>query len=320
MLVLALGLVVILMLEARKPEYYAWFWAADEKAAASSAGEGGAGEDRRVDTRLLPENQEARIPGTFISPAPPAPEETSSSRYFPGVKPSYLKSIRDNRPLGSSEWDTWLHLFDVLKRSSEPALQEACTGRVSFIQLFEQSKEYRGELVRTGGTLRRAHPAKTPRNDYGLTGYYQTWLSPADHPADPIAVWCLHLPEGFPQGMQIAEEVEVTGFYLKLWAYKAADGTVRRAPLILARTVDWHKRPPAAAPPRRDPVFLFLVVAGAVALAVLAAVFIYQRTAMRSPHRLETLVRQRGLGGGDASSDVGAALSELANAEETRSP
>lgn len=288
-LVLMLGLVVIFAWEARNPDYYRWLWAQAE-------------------------NEEA--PGTFRSPAPVAPEETAPSRYFPGVEPSRLKSIRDNKPLGLSEWNAWLHLFDVLRKNEEATLEQASTGRVSFVQLFEQSGEYRAELVTTGGIVRRAHPAKTPKNEYGLSDYYQVWLWPADHPNDPIAVWCLHLPKGFPIGMTMAEEAEVTGFYFKLWAYKAADGKVLRAPMLLARTVRWRKKPEVARAPPQGPLPLALMIAGAAAFAVLATVYVFYRTGNQGLARVESLPGRSTLQDADSSPDVGATLQQLADSED----
>jgi hypothetical protein len=313
-LVLMLGVVVILALEARKPEHYQWLLALDERGGGSAEG-GVAPDDRPIDTRVPPERESQEIPGTFLSPAPPKPDEATPSRRFPGVRPSLLRSVRDDRLLGPSEWDAWMHLFQVLEESDEAALAEASTGPVSFVQLFEQSSEYRGELVTTRGTIRRAHRTKTPRNDYGLSEYYDTWLQPADHPTDPIVVWCLHLPEGFPTGMEVAEEVEVTGFFFKLLAYKAADGKILRAPLLLARTLHWRKPPEEAKTPPRGPWPLVLMIAGAALFALLATRYVYSRTGKGETSRLESLVRKGMSRDLENESDVGAALERLTDSE-----
>jgi len=285
-LVLMLGLVGLFALEARDPDHYRWLFAQGRN-----------------------------------GPALPAPVESGKaaeagpSRHFPGVEPGLVASIRDNRPLERPEWDTWLHFFDVLETNDEATLQEASAGRVSFVQLFEQSKEYRGELVTTGGIVRRAHPAKTPENDYGISDYYQVWLWPADHPNDPMTVWCLHLPEGFPIGMEMAEEAEVTGLYFKLWAYKAPDGKVLTAPMLLARTIHWRKKPVVAEAPSRSPLPLGLLVVGAAAFAVLATVYIYYRTSTAGPARAASLLKHDSRRGAEPA-DVGAVLQQLADAED----
>ena len=318
-LVLMLGLVVIVALEARKPEHYQWLLGDVETQVGPSADGQRSAANRPVDTRVLADDQPPEIPGTFISPAPVKPEATATSRFFPGVQPELLSSIRDNRPLGPSEWDAWLHLFDVLDNNEEASLRSASTGRVSLVQLFEQSKEYRGELVTSSGILRRAHSAKTPRNDYGLTDYYQIWLWPDDHPNDPITVWCLDLPEGFPTGMEIAEEAEVTGFYFKLWAYKAADGKVLRAPMLLAKTIHWRNKVEAADSSSQGPLPLALIIAGAAVFAVLATMYVYYRSRGPEPSQAESLLRRGTLRDVKTSADVSASLQQLADSEDTPS-
>lgn len=309
MFVLMLGLVLMLILEARNPNHYAWLSAGGDPKADGSV------DDRRIDTRVFspPEDE---IPGVFLSPGPGGRSEPAPSRYFAGVDPSYLDAIRDNRPLGVSEWDAWLHCFDVLQRADEAALRSAATRDVGYLQLLEQSKEYRGELVTTTGVIRRAHPAKTPRNEYGLADYYQTWLWPNDHPEDPIVVWCLHLPDRFPLGMEIEEDAEVTGFYFKLWAYKSADGTVRRAPMLLARTIHWHRRPEVTRAPPTDRSSLALMILGAAAFAVLGTAWVYYRTRRAAPIRMERLPDGQTLRDADTTPDVAATLQQLAEPKE----
>jgi len=310
LLVLTLGLVVVLTLEARNPEHYRWLLAEGPGEEDGSAG------TRPVDTLVRGEPAVEEIPGTFRSAGPVDEEEEESSRYFPGVRPSRLKSISDNKPLGLSEWDAWLHLFDVLNKTSETTLQQASTGRAGFVQLFEQSSEYRGELVTVEGIIRRAHPAKTPKNDHGLEDYYQTWLWPNDHPNDPIVVWCLHLPDGFPIGMEMAEEAEATGFFFKRWAYKAADGNMRRAPMLLARTVHWRKRSEASSSVPEGPLPLVLMIAGAAAFGALTAVYVYRRTRRRGPSRVASPEALGALGDVETTPDMGVLLRQSADSEE----
>lgn len=319
-LVLTLGLVLFLVFEARKPKYYQWIVAPDRGGEDPPAVGKASSDDRQIDTRVPPDPRTEEFPGTFFSPEPPDPDQATPPRYFPGVKPSYLKSVRDNRLLGPSEWAAWMHLFHVLEQTDEPTLERASSGRVSFVQLFEQSSAYRGELVTTAGTIRRAHPAKTPKNEHGLTDYYQAWLQPVDHPADPIAVWCLRLPKDLPTGMEIAEDVEVTGFYFKLLAYKAADGKIRRAPMLLARNVRWKKKPAVVEVPRPGPIRLLWMIAGSAAFAVLATAYVYYRTRAPAPARREFPARRRTVPGGDASSDVVDALQRFADTETDRGP
>ena len=320
LLVSALGLVGILAFEAHNPEHYRWLLAEGPSEAGSATPGESSPAAGPIDTRLRPGGPDDEIPGTFVSPPAAPPEQGTSSRYFPGVRPGLLESIRDNKPLTPSEWEAWLHLFDVLEKSNEATLVKASTGPATLVQLFEQSSEYRGELVTTRGTVRRAHLARPPRNEYDLSAYYQTWLWPEDQPDEPITVWCLELPEGFPLGMEIAEEAKVTGFYFKLWVYKSAAGEVRRAPLLLARTIHWRPKPPPAHASPQGPFPLLLMFAGAAVFAVLATMYVYYRTRMTGPSPPESRLRKDRAEDPGSTPDVGASMQQLAESDQTPDP
>ena len=284
-LVMLLGLVVMAAVKARDADNYRWFFAL-----------GGAGSVRpvddpgeapvSVDTRVHPVPQADMIPGTFISPGPTVHSEETSSRYFPGVKASYLSSIRDDSPFGSDESDAWFHLFELLGKTDPAELRAASTGRVSFIQLFRQPDEYRGELVTIRGTVVRAHRLAAPDNDHDIDGYYQTWIRPADNRHYPMVAYVLELPGRFPTGMQISAEVEITGFFFKRWAYQAQD-TLRSAPVVLARSVEWQEPPAPVLEEDIGPASILLAIVGSTLFAVLVAWLAYRRTTGRGPSQRE---------------------------------
>ena len=313
LLVAALGLVGILLFEARKPEHYRWLLADGPSEAGSPSRDASPTAVSPIDSprAASPEDQ---IPGRFVSPSA-APEPGESSRYFRGVKPDLLESIRDDKPLGPSEWGSWLHLFDVLQKTDEATLAKASSGPATWVQLVEQSDDYRGELVTTRGIVRRAHLASTPENEYGLSAYYQTWLWPEDQPNEPITVWCLELPEGFPLGMEIAEEAEVTAFFFKRWPYKGGDGELRAAPLLFARTIHWRATPPPAQPAPQGPFPLLLMFAGAAVFAVLATMYIYYRTRATGSVPGESFLRKDRFEAPTSRSNVGASMRQLAESD-----
>jgi hypothetical protein len=203
----------------------------------------GTQKDVVIDTRVAEKPQPSEIPGTFLSPLPQerTPEKPAPSRYFRGVMASYLESVHDDCPFRESEKDAWFNLLDVLNKTDEATLQKASIGRVTFVQLFRQSEEYRGDLVTVRGVLRWAHRVTAPKNDCGIKNYYQTWITPDDNPGNVEAIYCLRLPQGFSTGKDLHEPVEVTGFYFKRWNYRAKD-TLRNTPVILAQTINRQER------------------------------------------------------------------------------
>ncbi len=272
-MVLALGLVVVIAREVR----YGPSVGSALQALLNQPSEEGAPKTTDVDTRLKTYRPENSIPGAFISPREVQPPAEPSEGLFPGVNPVYLSAVRDDSFFRAAERDAWFHLLQILAKTEPAELSRASAGRVSFVQLFQQSTDYRGRIVRLKGTVRRASPMTSPKNDYGIERYYQLWLSPDDNPSSPIVLFCLELPEGFPTGMTLAERAEVEGFYYKRLAYEAAD-TLRTAPTVLARGIQWHPAPksqPIGPPAPGSPWMVFGV---ALVLSTALATYVYWRT------------------------------------------
>ena len=280
MLVLGLGLVAVLMMEVRDPKTIAvlsMFFDTPAEDEAEPTGK----EEEPINPRehLQSKRRKSEIPGTFISPAPLDDTIDESGRYFPGVRPGYFDAIKDDLPLrGSEEHYPWFHLLGVLDGADEEALRKASTGRATWAQLFRQSDQYRGELVTIVGTVRRAHYVKSPENDAHIEGTNQLWVFPEDNPGEPIVVYSIYLPKGFPMGMKIAEEATVTGFFFKRWVHGAGDD-VSVSPLTLSRTIDWKKRPPKPVESNPfDPADLIGVIVGALAICALVIFRVYRQT------------------------------------------
>jgi len=269
LLVLMLGAVVVAVSEARRPERWQWLWGLD-----GQGREFGLKVDEPPETRLVEKNRlEEDFPDTFTS-RPPGRDVKKVKRYFPGVVPEYLNEVEDDTVFRGVERDAWFHLFEILKRADEATLTKGATCRVSFLQLFGQSNEYRGDLVTVGGIARRVHLLAAPKNDYGVGEYYQVWVTPYDNPSSVMVVYVLLLPKGFPTGFDLAENVEIVGFYFKRWVYNAQDG-IRTAPVLLARTLQWDQKLPF---PIEAPIsltsFVFVVLVSILLTAVFMVVFV----------------------------------------------
>lgn len=244
-----------------------------------------------IDNRLIPKQKEdpsGAILVTKVEEGPPERREESSSAGL-GQKPilsdAQLETVQDDSPLRRAEMEAWRRLLQVLHETEESELRKRSEGLVSYGQLFQQSKAYRGRLVTLRGQLRRALRAGMPRNSWGQEHYYQTWLQPADQPANPVQIYCLQLPEGFPLGMEIDETVEVTAFYFKRAVYQAQDG-LRTTPTLAAKTVRWLPRQSLV--PNQEPLTgipLVLLVAVVGLLGIATAVVMYYR--VRPKQRFE---------------------------------
>jgi hypothetical protein len=162
----------------------------------------------------------------------------------------FLDSIRDNTVFRGGEKDAWFRMLEQLNERDLPTLRRQSTGYVGFLQLYKQPTAYRGKLVTVAGTIRLGYYVEAPQNLYGIRGYYVFWLKPAGAKS-PIVVYCLEIPDGFPDVAKLEREgerppldepAEFTGYFFKRWAYRAQDDT-RLAPLILAKMPRWERRP-----------------------------------------------------------------------------
>ena len=250
MLVASLGLVLFLMNEARKSEN--WKWLADLDSARQA--------------KPLPpgaEGRETAEDGTPIKPLPDFDRDT-------------LKAVRDDTTFRDEEQAAWFGLLCVLKDADPRALAKASLGKITYVQLFDQPNVYRGKPVTLGGVIRRARYWEAPKNDFGIDGYYRAVLDPDDDSGNPIIVYVLRLPDGFPIGKDIAANVTFTGYFFKRWVYQSGNG-LRTAPVVLAKTFAWTPSEPETPASRESPSPV-LVITGGLLIAGIIIFMAYRRT------------------------------------------
>jgi len=228
-----------------------------------------------IDTRLQAVSDDGSPPDAVFMPRDVRPPEDTTGDYFPGVRPGYLDKVRDDAFFRPQETEAFYHLLAILQETDTEKLADASTGRASFAQLFQQSADYRGQLVSLKGVAHRANPLDAPKNDYGIEEYWRIWLSPDDNPSSPIILYCLDLPDGFPTGMEISQPIETTGFYFKRLAYEASD-TLRTAPTVLVKTLDWTPPPPEE-PGVTLPVWAIAMIAMGLSAVVVLMVYLKTR-------------------------------------------
>lgn len=200
-----------------------------------------------------------------------------------------LMEIRDDMVWRPAEQHAWFRLFEKLLEQEPQSLQQQSLGEVSFVQLFRQTNEYRGQVVTVKGRVELAYRVTPPKNDIGVEQYYVCWLRPTDSSDSPIVAYLLELPAGFPrvgnEHTALREDLTLTGYFFKRWAYGAKDG-IRTAPLVLARTPEWHAAPPLPISKLPSPG----VAAAAVLMVVLLAIMV-SRLAFSASDALPTRSR-----------------------------
>jgi hypothetical protein len=210
-----------------------------------------------------------------------------------GMDVGLLDTAVDNRSLVAADRECFYQLLAAVDDDVAVAPTDTPTPAVA---LFNQADEIRGDRVWLRGWTRRITRIEVDEADiaarFGIGHYYQMEMFSDDSQHNAIVCCLRELPEGMPTGGKIQEDVSVTGFMMKKWAYRGeaaasektrGDGQViRLAPLVIARTLDWHPR--AAA--NRDPT------SGIVAACVFSVVFFFIITAVWRTGKRDQAVRR----------------------------
>ena len=197
----------------------------------------------RIDTSLEAIRGGLPTDGAVVIEPDPEPFVPTADRL--GATPDMLASVRDDTFFREGDMQAWLHTLLTLRDAGQEVILRGPAERVSFSELFGQPRTFRGRAVRIRGTLHRLERLAAPSNNYGIEAYWQGWLEPSSGPAEPVVVHFLRVPPGMPTGMKINEPVDVVGYFLKRYAYDAAD-RIRVAPLVLALEPVWKPVQPAA--------------------------------------------------------------------------
>ncbi len=231
----------------------------------------------QVDTVSKSEWIDRTVSDAVVIEADPEPFEGVAEEL--GASPRALQRVRDDTVFRSSDDEAWFQIWMTL-RSDANRVERAAVREVSFAELFGQPRSFRGRLVKIRGTIHRLQRVAAPPNQFNIEGYWQAWLEPQDGPASPIVVYFLNIPEGFPEGMNIREPVEVVGYFFKRWAYAATD-TVRLAPLVMARQPIWRPDLPKASDVNALSTYALITMGALVALT-----FFGIRLANRAPQKV----------------------------------
>ncbi len=181
--------------------------------------------------------------------------------------PEAFAAVRDDTLwIRNDEIDIWITLWSALLRADDDALVRRSAGTVGYVELFAQPKAYRGKVVSVRGSAHQATYLKAAENTAGVAGYYRVIIAPEGGPAEPLFLYVLALPDGFPVGQQIRAEVKATGIFFKRMVYPTAqEGELRRAPVVMAKSIDWlHSSRPAHT--SRSSLVTILIAVGIVGL------------------------------------------------------
>lgn len=148
-----------------------------------------------------------------------------------------------------------------------------------FADVFTHPEEYTGELLTMRGYIRKnlQHPADP--EDPRPAATYEAWLYTPDSQHNPVVVVYSELPKGMPLGGNLVETIEVTGYFFKVYGYRAQDG-LRAAPMLLAKTLEWSPRVV------KDTTWERILYFGVTGFLVVGLIFVFWRVNWAGHRRL----------------------------------
>lgn len=227
-----------------------------------------------------------------------------------GMDYATLDTVADGRPLVAGDTEAFYGMLAAAGRGEPGVIDAATTGITDIIPLIDPAAKWfathRGELVTVKGIARRAtriaidDPAR--RHQVGADHYWELYVfvpTPLIRVNDtlqddfPIVCCVRSLPADMPTGDRISEEVKVSGFALKRYAYplqrmrvispqgdEETGGGRRETPLLIGREIQWTPAPS----PRRvsdDVGWVLAGIAAVVGLLLGAAAWAANRAARR---------------------------------------
>ncbi len=219
-----------------------------------------------VESLLAPEEI---VRTSFVAPQSepirPQPAAAAEQRPEPGANARLLGTVRDKTraiPKGA-----YFHLLELALRTPVQELEAQAIRNPSLAELVRYPDRFRGKVVQLDGYVRRVTLIDPGPNRLGVRSLYECAVFSDELDRNPWIFVVLHVPEAMPKGDNLSERVTATGFFLKLWAYRAGDG-LRFAPLLIGPRLVWHPAPESRTGPIS--VVLFVLLLGLV--AVFAAV------------------------------------------------
>jgi hypothetical protein len=223
--------------------------------------------------------------------------DTDRLRPFP---PAFKDGrIQDGKDIGvgTPETAAYAEVLALANYTSDRAFRRAADADVTYYNLFTDPAQYRGDVVRIEGRLRRLLRWKPPPEAAakGVNNLYEAWLFNDDAGyGNPFCVVFTELPPGLAprDKFEPAVPVSFAGYFFKKFRYQAPDKKWRDAPLLIGHTLVLRagagNNGPAAAHDNWSEHLgvIFLYVVAATVCAVAALTWWFRRSDARVHRRL----------------------------------
>ena len=158
-----------------------------------------------------------------------------------GMDVGLFDQLVQRQPLRAEDRECFYQILSAVGNVDPAAPAAVASEKVVVERLLQDPQDFTGRLLTVTGTARRAIRIEVDdadiRDRFAIDHYYELELfHPLAQPLKlidsrdgqsrlyssfPISVCLRHLPRDIPRGAEIRHEVQVTGFFLKLWSYRS---------------------------------------------------------------------------------------------------
>jgi hypothetical protein len=287
-LLLLVGLVcmvVIAMDYAGRPSSYAWLF---NQGSADSGKTADKKKDEQIDFRP---NVDSSSTGLQLT-QPRTPKDAEryknsdesdaklASEHELKISADLISQIKDNSvAIRPSERDLLYYLLAKTRDVPLAALKKVARDDIAFGVLMNDSEDFLCTLMTVSGEIRRLNPHSVWKNEYGVDQIYEAWLFNRDSGKRPYRILCTSIPENIPIGMELnsGTVVTVTGYYFKRYGYPAVGNRLHVAPLIISKTLEWHRSESARRPDDMDIIPYVLGFAAFIGIAAAYALWRFRK-------------------------------------------
>ncbi len=216
-------------------------------------------------------------------------------KYF--LTPGFIRD-RDGIYTGTPEYEAYWQFLVQAHYTSATAFTQAARRDVTYVHLFNEPENYRGQVVHVSGRLIRLLRFDPPMEARaaGVSDLYEGWIMTDAFGENPVCVAFTDLPPGLTvdNRRKYNESVSFDGYFYKRYRYKAGDSKkineYRDAPLLIGHTLTGQFGTSAAREESEtwghDLIWLFLEVVGGAVVGLIVLTLWFRYHDRRVRHRI----------------------------------
>jgi hypothetical protein len=209
--------------------------------------------------------------------------------------------IRDRTGIynGSPECEAYWNFLVQAHYTSAKAFAKAARRDVTYVHLFNEPEQYRGDVIRVSGRLIKLSRFDPPMEARaaGVSDLYEGWIMTDAFGENPVCIAFTDLPTGLTVDSQrkYNDAVSFDGYFYKRYRYKAYDNKkaneYRDAPLLIGRSPTGRFGASVANNEESDGwehnlIWLFLEVVGGAVLGLILLTLWFRYHDRRVRHRI----------------------------------